>query len=496
MLFDFMKNEDSRLKGYNQLYTHCVDCERTARTHPFNISTRARTAVESFLDAVLDINGVQVPTDYDQKQAAGLSTIVDKMQYCFANGYLDTSVSYSMNLVRSTGNDAVHSPLEKSVKKLLTTIEKVETDIVYSKNAEAEAAKVFKSLYLLVYGYAMGKKISRIAPNERRNAYVRKSDNVRVAEIKGYQTYDLLPIGDYEVIKPMFSFHGQPPKIKSYKCRKIEHYEGREECRYAIIRRFEKDSDGDVTQFRDLMAMDTIKKYNSRISQMPIWSEEIPTAVDCRVRFLCYLTEENTFMLNQRDEYEKFLRDYSSRFPDGVLTLKLGIIEQITEILYSLIDITDSVSIHHRNLHPSCIFITPTPKGCSVRIGNFEYSKVVDTSVASPSPLTVGPNAFALKTARDPYAPNEIKLGAFGKDSKPDWEQVDVFAVAKIALYVLFGNASDENLAQNLEAIRENMSPEFHKIITSVIKNEYKARPTLGELLKVIRREIVLAERV
>ena len=140
MLFDFMKNEDSRLKGYNQLYTHCVDCERTARTHPFNITTRARTAVESFLDAVLDINGVQVPTDYDQKQAVGLSTIVDKMQYCFANGYLDTSVSYDMNLVRSTGNDAVHSPLEKSVKKLLTTIEKVETDIVYSKNAVAQVS--------------------------------------------------------------------------------------------------------------------------------------------------------------------------------------------------------------------------------------------------------------------------------------------------------------------------------------------------------------------
>ncbi len=496
MLFDFMKNENSKLKGYNQLYTHCVDCERTARTHPFNITTRARTAVETFLDAVLDINGVQVPEDYEEKQAAGLCSIVDKMQYCFDKGYLDTSVSYDMNLVRSTGNDTVHSPLEKSVQKLLSTIEKVETEIVYSKNAEADAAKVFKSLYQLVYGYAMGERITRIAPNERRKAHVRKRDNVRVPEIKGYETYDLLPIGDYEVIKPMFSFHGHTPNIKSYKCRKIEYYEGREECRYAIIRRFEKDSEGDVTQFRDLMAMDTIKKYNSRIPRMPIWSEEIPTAVDCRVRFLCYLTEENTFMLNQRDEYEKFLKDYSARFPDCMLTLKLGIIEQITEILYSLIDITDSVSIHHRNLHPNCIFITPTPKGCSVRIGNFEYSKVMDSSVASPSPLTVGPNAFALKAARDPYAPREIKLGSFAGDANPDWEQVDIYAVAKIAMYVLFGSASDDNLSQNLEAIRENMSPEFHKIITSVLKNDYLSRPTLGEFLKVIRREIVLAERL
>ncbi len=476
MLFDFLKSKGSKLRNYETLYIHCIDCEKTVRTRPYNIITRARTALESFIDAVLDINGVEIPEDFDLRKEKGLSTIIEKSKYCTENSYISYTEIGKMNLVRLTGNEVAHGA---------TGSEK--------ENSESEAAEVFRALYLLIYRYATGENKTLIAHNEKRPAH-KKPNGTFLPPKPGYDTSDLLSIGDYEMITPMFPYDGPAPDIKSYKCRKMDTYEGNNLYRYAIVKRFEKNSAGDVTQFRDLMAMDTIKKYNSRIAKPPIWSEEIHTSVESKVRYLAYFTDENTFLLNQNAEFTSFMSKAGATGIKALNLTRLTILGEIAEIMYSLIDITESMSIHHRNLRPDCIFITPTPKGCSVNIGNFEYSKVMDGEKTTVSDLTISPGAMAKKFAKDPYAAPEIKRAALQGIPNPEWEQVDIYSFGKIVMKVFFNTAKDDTIEKNLQAIKKNMSEEFYDVLLRSIKNNYLERPTFGEFLKVIRKEIVMSE--
>ena len=73
MLFDILKSENSRLKDYDDIYGHCIDSERAARTRPFEVYMLARTALERFINIVLSINGVEIPDDIDEKQEKGLT---------------------------------------------------------------------------------------------------------------------------------------------------------------------------------------------------------------------------------------------------------------------------------------------------------------------------------------------------------------------------------------------------------------------------------------
>jgi len=476
MLFDFLKSKCSKLKEYETLYIHCVDCEKSVRTRPYNIITRARTALESFVDAVLDINGVKIPDDFDRRKEIGLSTIADKVNYCTSNGYIDRAEFGKMRSVRLSGNNTSHGE---------TGSEK--------PSSEADAAEVFRSLYLLIYHYAMGERKTLLAHNEKRPAY-KKANGTFVPARRGYDTCDLLSIGDYEMIGPMFSFDTPAPDIKSYKCRRTEVYEGETLYRYAIVKRFVKNSEGDVTQFRDLMAMDTIKKYNSRIAKPPIWSEEITTSVESKVRYLAYFTDENTFLLNQSEEFTRFMTKVGEKGIKAANLARLSILGEIAEIMYSLIDITETLSIHHRNLRPDCIFITPTPKGVAVNIGNFEYSKVMDSDKTKVSDLTIGPGAMAKKFAKDPYASHEVKSLALKDIPNPDWEQVDIYSFGKIVMKVFFNTAKDDTIEKNLNFIRKNMSEAFYDVVYRSIKNDYQNRPTFEEFLKVIRKEIVMME--
>lgn len=470
MLFDIIKSKNSRLAGYDSLYNHCIDCEKTVRTRPYNIKTRARTSLEKFLNAVLDINGVKIPESMDERKAKKLNTIQEKIDYCIDNGFIPKSFARDLHFIRKAGNEMTHSG-----------------------DGFEGASKVLKALYRVIASYATKTNIKTISPLEKIEGFTAKNGN-KVKGKDGYETEDLLPIGEYEVIKPMFATNAPKDKIKAYKCKRTTVFENKSDVQYAIIKRFLKNEPNDVTQFRDHMAMNAIKKHYAILDKPPILSEEIETADDCKYRYLCYLTSENTFILNQKNTFSKYLETKKDKSQSEQLLIRLNILKDILEILNSLINITENISIHHRNLRPDCVFLTPTFKGLSVSVGNFEYSKITDLSAEDENGPTININAYSEKVQDDPYAPSEIKSATIKKMGNPDWEQVDVYACAKISLYILFGDANNENTEKYLEYINKNLSFDFYTITKNILENPYPTRPSIKEYLKAVRKEILINE--
>ncbi len=470
MLFDIIKSENSRLAPYDSLYKHCIDCEKTVRTRPYNIKTRSRTSLEKFLNAVLDINGIEIPEDMEERKEKKLNTIQEKIDFCIDKGFINRAFARDLHFIRRSGNEMTHSG-----------------------DQYEGAAMVFKALYRVIASYASKTNIKTISPLEKIQGHTAKN-GFKVKGKAGYETEDLLPIGEYEVIKPMFAIDAPQSKIRTYKCKKTTVFENKSDTQYAIIKRFMKNDLNDVTQFRDQMAMNAIKKHYAILDKPPILSEEIETADDCKYRYLCYLTSENTFILNQKNTFRKYLELYKDKSQSEQLVIRLNILKDILEILNSLINITENISIHHRNLRPDCVFLTPTFKGLSVSVGNFEYSKITDLSSEDENGPTININAYSKKVKDDPYASNEIKSATIKKMGNPNWEQVDVYACAKISFYILFGDAKDENTEKYLEYMNKNLSFDFYTITKNILQNPYPTRPTIKEYLKAVKKEIIINE--
>ncbi|MBE7038343.1 MAG: DUF4145 domain-containing protein [Ruminococcaceae bacterium] len=475
MLFDILKDENSRLKDYNNIYRHCIDCEKTVRTHPFNIQMRARTALERFINAVLEINGIKIPEDKDEKKEKGLDSLYDKINVCFENNFIDECHKRDIRNVRLAGNDATHE-----------------------KDEYEEAADILRSLYVVIASYAMNERITRISDTEVIK-YYDKNKEEHVVKQDGYETEDLLPIGDYEVIKPLFAIpdskNPKPSKsIKMYRCKKTTSFGANNDTQYAIIKKYIKNATDDVTQFRDQLAIHTIKKYYNILEKPPILAEEIETSIDNDYNYLCYLTSEKTFLLSQKNTFRKYIQSRKLKTDNEMFFVKLNILKDIVEILNSLIDITENISLHHRNLRPDCIFLTPTHKGLGVNVGNFEYSKVMDTANMSEEAATININAYAKKVSDDPFASPEVKDASIKKMGTPNWEQVDIYACAKMALYILCGDAANENIHKNLDYISQTLSYDFYEITKKILETPYPSRPTLKEYLKAIKKELIELE--
>ncbi len=469
MFFDILKREDSILSGETEFYTMCIECEKKVRTEPETAISKARTAAEMFLKLVLEKNGIVIPADYDERKAAKLDKIVGMINLCLEKGFLEQRQTNGLHFARKDGNRVIHK-----------TGEEVH-----------EAAIVFRSLFIAVASYCTGEYITELFADEKRDAYTRKWDGKYIKEKPGYDTEDMLPIGDYEVIRPMFDYRSDMNEtIRTYRCKRISVIAGEEEVQYAIIRRFDKYSTEDIRQYRDIVAMNEIKRNYANLEKTPIIAEEISISEDCKYRYLCYITAENTFLLSYKNSYEKFITSLKCETVSQRIGIQLKILKDIVEILYELIDIEEDKSIHHRNLSPACVFITPSRKGCRVSVGNFEYSKVTQKRNTTEYKATLMTSDYARRFQNDPYTAPEIKNFDEKLFVDPDWEQVDVYSAARISLYLIFGDPSDERL----DSVQRNMSEEFFDITKAILTTEYPNRPSLKEYLRVIKAECLRFE--
>lgn len=470
MFFDILKSEKSMIADAHELYVKCIESEKSVRISPDDAIGKMRTAAELFLNVVIEKNGVKIPDSKDERKKMGLDGILDKINYCKEHEFLDEYHLKGINFARKNGNKVIHPTGEETMT----------------------ASSLFRSFYMSVASYAINEKIVKLFDNEGRKAYVRDRDKKKIPEIPGYETEDMLPIGEYEVIRPMFDYRkADENQIRAYRCQRVSVIEGVEEVQYAIVRRFAKNSEEDIRQYRDIMAMNEIRRNYANLERPPILAEEITTSDDCDYRYLCYITSKNTFLLSHKDSYNRFLKSFGFETAEQQTYIQLKILREIVSILNDLTEIDDNKSIHHRNLRPHCIFITPSRKsGCKVSIGNFEYSKVAVADKA-PNPLaTLMVSDYVKKVQNDPYAADEIKRIDESLLTDPDWEQVDVYSAAKLSLYIFFGSADEKKLPAQMEVLKENMSEEFYNITRDIIEGVYPTRPTLAQYLKVIEAEM------
>ena len=471
MLFDVLKNEDSLLVNERGFISDCLECERKVRTAPKDAIANARSIAETFTEIILERNGIEIPEDRDTRLSLKLDSIDDKIRRCHEEGFISDIQSIKLHNVRKSGNIVVHNLAEEA----------------------SDAALIFRELYISVVTYATGEKVFNLGENEKRVVWDKEAKKL-ISIGEGYHTEDFLPINEYQVIGRMFPADAPSDRIRTYRCKKISIIENKEYVQYAIVRRFDKNSQSDIRQYRDIMAMNEIRRNYANIERAPILAEEINTDAKCPYRYLCYITAENTFLLNQEKRFKKYISSLKCETVEQQVLARLEIIRGIAEILYELTDIDENKSIHHRNLRPDCVFITPVRKGCSVSVGNFEYSKVSDSQPADPSNPTLQLEVHAKLVEGDPYAPREMRSNTNTLLNDPDWEQIDIYSLAKITMYIMCGSAADEKVAANLEDIRRLTSEEFWSIMRDIIENPYPTRPTLKAFLKAVKMEILRLE--
>jgi len=423
------------------IHEKLLSCETKVRTMPTDSISEARSASEEFIKGILHSHGIIVPKNILKAKLLKLSTADERQQRCLSEGFITKEQSDSLTIVRRSGNVTVHEPGIKS------NIHK--------------AADVFEALYKFIAGYILEKEIEKLSPLEGK-----------------YPLFELLPIGKYEVIKPLFEKFSFDI-IPSYLCRKVNK-DG--DIETAIIRRFRLEEKEDMRHEREILASNEVRKNYTDVSHEPIKTEEIESKPDCKQRYLCYILGKDTFLMSDKEKLGEL------RLP---IWQKLNVIYEIAETLYSLIDIDEGVSINHRQLSPKAVFITVGRKNVHAKVGFFEYAKINRENKSDSNNLTAMSTKCFAEHKDDYYKPPEFRDQTIRSHEKIDWEQVDVYSCAMLVFYILFGtpvtNADSEE--KYLSFIEQKISFELREVLEKIITMPYGSRPKINELRKVLKRE-------
>ncbi len=430
----------TRFFNKKTIYEKLLACETKVRTKPTESVADARGAAEEFIKGILDSHGIPVPKNIFKAKILKLSTAEERQLRCLSEGFITQEQSDSLTTIRRSGNLSVHEPSMKS------NIQK--------------AADIFVTLYKFIAGYILKKDIGKLSPLEGK-----------------YRIYELLPIGNYEVVKPLFEEFSWDI-IPSYLCKKVNK-EGDTET--VIIRRFRLEEKEDMRHEREILASNEVRKNYADVSYEPIRTEEIESTPDCRNRYLCYILGKNTFLMSEKEKLEKL------NLP---IWQRLNAIYEITETLYSLIDFEDGVSINHRQLSPKTVFLTVGRKNVHAKVGFFEYAKI-NREHKTDNNLTAMVTRCFTENQNDYYKPPEFRDQTIRGHENIDWEQVDVYSCAMLVFYIIFGKpATDADSEEKcLDYVERNISFELRDVLERIITLPYGSRPKINDLRKVLKRE-------
>lgn len=426
------------------IYEKLLACETKVRTKPTDSLSDARSASEEFIKGILVSHGIKIPKGITAKLLK-LSTAEERQLRCLSEGFITQEQSDSLTIIRRSGNVSVHEPGIKS------NIHK--------------AAEIFEALYKFIAGYILNKEIEKISPLEGK-----------------YPLFELLPIGNYEVVKPLFEKFSWDI-IPSYLCRRTNK-DGDTEM--AIIRRFRLEEKEDMRHEREILASNEVRKNYTDVSYEPIKTEEIETSRDCRHRYLCYILGKDTFLMSEREKLGEL------KLP---IWKKLNVVYEITETLYSLIDIEEGVSINHRQLSPSAVFITVGRKNVHAKVGFFEYAKISREEKSENSATVMRTKCFT-EHKDDYYKPPEFRDQTIRQRENIDWEQVDVYSCAMLVFYIIFGSpiTNADNEEKYLNYVEEKISFELRDVLERIVTMPYGSRPKINELRKALKMEVARFE--
>lgn len=433
MFFDFlievkMPNNKSQIFGaWKELHSMCIATEMTARTDPDTCLINIRQALEILFSGLyLESVGSDLPETLHEtmKQCESISGLWD--DECNIGPFFS---------LKKKANDIVH------ILKNVTGARQYE---IKDRHANVEMAS-----RLTIRLYVGLLKIFRIT-----NAPIPKPE--------------MLPFGEYEVIKkiekkPYESIEGEYKYIVRQKNDNIS--------TYAYIRPFLNTDDRTVFNDRDMEAQMFFK--NMRGSNSIIKGDELRTSRYCDLKYLKYEIQENTRTL---DEIVEKLKPYEL----------LDIIEQITNGLSNLA--SSKISIHHRGIRPTCIFVTSFDDGYEAKIGCFETAKIDYTEKNMETVYSWVSQAASNNIYTHPLLRSE------GEHDGSDWEAGDVYSLAVILVSSMDPTVEKTGTIDTSE-LYDCYSDDFIYEIDRITKAaSLKQIPSIREFDEMLKKELANGE--
>ena len=141
-----------------------------------------------------------------------------------------------------------------------------------------------------------------------------------------------------------------------------------------------------------------------------------------------------------------------------------------------------SSGIHHRNIQPGCVIITPIDDTFMASLVNMQTAKVTDYE------YTVFASIKGI-LKRNIYMPRELRSFKEG-DQEIDWERVDLYSIAKVIVYCLAPDLVTEEIdtdaLYDVPGLSDEMIEAFRVVFESSINEIY----SLDEFEEILQNEI------
>ncbi|MDY6419820.1 MAG: serine/threonine-protein kinase [Succinivibrio dextrinosolvens] len=426
MYFDFLlnvtfpRNKNKIFTRAQELYEACCVAERNARVYPDQCLLNIGRACEILTKCILSEDGF----DCERIDLSGL------IYNLFESKYISYKDKEIFNRFRFCRNNVAHTETQRTELKFQPNL----------KNACECTVDLYKQLAKLF--------------------------KARVPELNA----EMLPIGDYEVIKTIkaHKFESVAGNF-NYLCKK----KGSDIDAFAYVRPFEtnEDSSKNVFNERDLEVQNFFS--NMRGSSYIIRGTEIPSSNNyCELRYLAYEIRENTKTLDMCKDISAY---------DA-----LDIISQITTGLKALS--TKKINIHHRGIRPSCIFVNKYDDEYEAKIGCFETAKIEYKEREMRTVMSY----MVDSQKENPFIHPELVGRVSATDE--EWEKGDVYSLAAVLLNCL----SPESIQQgnmDCSVLTDYFSDSFfEKMLQILVEGDLEVVPNLGDFLALIESEKELFE--
>ena len=431
MFFDFLikvrmpNNKTQEFGAWKELHSICCAVESNARMDPDSCIINIRQALEVLFSGLcLDAGFTDLPDSW--------SGIMGKSKGIRGLWYGECNIN-SFYQLKNQANEIVH------ISKEVSGIRKYE---IKGKHADVTMAC---KLTMLFY-----KSVASLF----------KIDKKRMKPMEA----DMLPFGEYEVIKkipkkPYESIEGNFKYIARKNNNNIS--------TYVYVRPFLNTDEKTAFSDRDMEAQQFFK--NMRGSNNIIAGEELRTSAYCNLKYLVYNIRENTKTL---DEIAKEIKPYEL----------LDIIEQVANGLSRLA--SSKINIHHRDIRPTCIFVSSFEDGYEAKIGCFETAKI---DYKEKSMETVG--AWVAQRQKDNVYTHPRMLLESEHDNK-EWEAGDVYSLVMVLLACL-DTSIEKGGAVDCSVLYDYYSDDFVDEIEGIVRAASLSQiPSMREFDRILLEEM------
>lgn len=401
--------------GAELLLDYCRQAERSIMIAPLTSLNVSRSALEALCKGLLKKNNIR--QELEEGQSGSLAAMVST---CLANNLFHDQEA--ADFVRKGGNKAVH--INQKDNYLPVT----ERNVTTAKITVSHLYKIMQE----AFGYT-----------DEKYAF----DELQI------------PFGDYEIDRAV------PKSENEVIYGDYNYFVHNKKKRYLYLQIFPGNS-GSTEQYvltdRDNLVRDQImddRNYNPHV--LPTITPYDLSVGSDRV-YIGYLIKSDSMLLSEM---------HSPMTPKQALTIGIDLIEALEEMKRI------SSGIHHRNIQPGCIIITPNGKGMYMAsLVNMEMAKVIDYE------YTILPSIKKLLKGNI-YLPRELRNSG-GGDTQFDWEKVDLYSIAKVIVYCVAPDlvADEIDIGPLYDLLPEAIVDELGAIFDSSV-NEISTPAEFKEIL-------------